>query len=61
MSNKGPFNLRAHLAAALDMPEEWVRCNPANIGGEFGGKGSPMDAPGGLPARAAHGPRRCAW
>jgi CO/xanthine dehydrogenase Mo-binding subunit len=45
MSNKGPFNLRAHLAAALDMPEEWVRCNPANIGGEFGGKGSPMDAP----------------
>jgi len=45
MSNKGPFNLRAHLAAALDLPEEWVRCNPANIGGEFGGKGSPMDAP----------------
>ncbi len=45
MSNKGPFNLRAHLAAALDMPEEWVRINPANIGGEFGGKGSPMDAP----------------
>ncbi len=45
MSNKGPFNLRAHLAAALDMPEDWVRCNPANIGGEFGGKGSPMDAP----------------
>src|SRR3954452_4287588 len=45
MSNKGPFNLRAHLAAALDMPEEWIRCNPAHIGGEFGGKGSPMDAP----------------
>ena len=45
MSNKGPFHLRAHLAAALDMPEEWVRCNPAHIGGDFGGKGSPMDAP----------------
>jgi CO/xanthine dehydrogenase Mo-binding subunit len=45
MSNKGPFNLRAHMEAALDLPEGWVRCNPANIGGEFGGKGSPMDAP----------------
>ena len=45
MSNKGPFNLRSHLSAALDMPEEWVRIHPANIGGEFGGKGSPMDAP----------------
>ncbi len=45
MSNKGPFHLRAHLAAAMDLPEDWVRCNPAHIGGEFGGKGSPMDAP----------------
>jgi CO/xanthine dehydrogenase Mo-binding subunit len=27
------------------MPDEWVRCNPAQIGGEFGGKGSLMDAP----------------
>src|SRR5262249_46038112 len=45
MSNKGPFNLRSHLAAALDLPQDWVRCNPAHIGGEFGGKGSPMDAP----------------
>ncbi len=45
MSNKGPFNLRSHLAAALDLPQDWVRCNPAHIGGEFGGKGSTMDAP----------------
>ena len=45
MSNKGPFLLRAPAGGALDMPEEWVRCNPAHIGGDFGGKGSPMDAP----------------
>jgi CO/xanthine dehydrogenase Mo-binding subunit len=45
MSNKGPFHLRANLAAAMDLPEEWVRCVPARIGGEFGGKGSTMDAP----------------
>src|SRR5262249_3126694 len=45
MSNKSPFLLREQLASALDMPETWVRCNPAHIGGDFGGKGSPMDAP----------------
>jgi CO/xanthine dehydrogenase Mo-binding subunit len=45
MSNKSPFLLRGQLAAALDMPEEWLRCNPVHIGGDFGGKGSPMDAP----------------
>jgi CO/xanthine dehydrogenase Mo-binding subunit len=45
MSNKSPFLLRGQLAAALDMPEEWLRCTPAHIGGDFGGKGSPMDAP----------------
>ncbi|HEY7067736.1 MAG TPA: xanthine dehydrogenase family protein molybdopterin-binding subunit [Chloroflexota bacterium] len=45
MSNKGPFLLRGQMAAALDMPEEWLRCNPVHIGGDFGGKGSPMDAP----------------
>jgi CO/xanthine dehydrogenase Mo-binding subunit len=45
MSHKGPFNLRVQLSEALDLPAEWVRCNPAHIGGEFGGKGSPMDAP----------------
>ena len=45
VNNKAPFNLRAQLAAAWGMPEEQINLNPCSIGGDFGGKGSFMDAP----------------
>ena len=56
MSNKGPFHLRAHLAAALDMPEEWVRCNPGEHRRRVRRQRLADGRAGGLPARAAHGP-----
>ena len=43
--NKGPFMLRQQLAAVWDLPEDRIRVNPCNIGGDFGGKGSFMDVP----------------
>ena len=45
VNNKAPFNLRSQLAAAWGMPEEQINLNPCSIGGDFGGKGSFMDAP----------------
>ena len=45
VNNKAPFNLRSQLAAAWRMPEEQINLNPCSIGGDFGGKGSFMDAP----------------
>ena len=45
VNNKAPFNLRSQLAAAWGMPEEQINLNPCTIGGDFGGKGSFMDAP----------------
>jgi CO/xanthine dehydrogenase Mo-binding subunit len=44
LSNKTPFVMRGLFAAAIDVPEERVRMNPVYIGGDFGGKGSLMDA-----------------
>lgn len=44
-SNKAPFALRQQLAAAVHVDEDRIRLNPAYIGGDFGGKGSPMDVP----------------
>jgi carbon-monoxide dehydrogenase large subunit len=44
LSNKTPFIARSQIAAALDVPEERIRLNPVVIGGDFGGKGSLMDA-----------------
>ena len=44
-NNKGPFMLREQLAAVWDLPKEQIRINPCSIGGDFGGKGSFMDAP----------------
>jgi len=44
ISNKTPFIARRQLAAAFGVPEERVRVNPTAIGGDFGGKGSLMDA-----------------
>lgn len=45
VSNKSPYRLRAQLAAALGVPEERVVVHTPAVGGDFGGKGSPMDAP----------------
>ena len=43
MANKGPHIARAHMAAAIGVPEDRIRFNPVVIGGDFGGKGSLMD------------------
>jgi carbon-monoxide dehydrogenase large subunit len=43
LSNKAPFNMRAQLAVALDVPQDRIRINLVPIGGDFGGKGSLMD------------------
>jgi carbon-monoxide dehydrogenase large subunit len=45
VNNKDPFVLRRQLAAVWDLPEERIKLNPTNIGGDFGGKGSFMDVP----------------
>jgi CO/xanthine dehydrogenase Mo-binding subunit len=33
------------MAAAFDIPKEKIRVNPVTIGGDFGGKGAPIDEP----------------
>jgi CO/xanthine dehydrogenase Mo-binding subunit len=43
--NKSPYALRNQLAATFDMPVEDILVHTAAIGGDFGGKGSPMDIP----------------
>ncbi|HEU0167608.1 MAG TPA: molybdopterin cofactor-binding domain-containing protein, partial [Chloroflexota bacterium] len=43
--NKSPFLLRGQLAATFDLPQEQIRIHTAAVGGDFGGKGSPMDIP----------------
>jgi CO/xanthine dehydrogenase Mo-binding subunit len=43
--NKSPFLLRSQLAETFDLPPEHVRVHTAAVGGDFGGKGSPMDIP----------------
>lgn len=44
-TSKVPYPVKAQLSAALGLPEERIRINPVNIGGDFGGKGSPMNIP----------------
>jgi CO/xanthine dehydrogenase Mo-binding subunit len=44
VANKGPHIARAHMAATIGVPENRIRFNPVTIGGDFGGKGSLMDA-----------------
>jgi CO/xanthine dehydrogenase Mo-binding subunit len=44
MANKGPHIARAHMAGVIGVPETRIRFNPVTIGGDFGGKGSLMDA-----------------
>ena len=44
IANKGPHIARQHMAAAIGLAESRIRFNPVTIGGDFGGKGSLMDA-----------------
>jgi CO/xanthine dehydrogenase Mo-binding subunit len=44
IANKGPHIARGHMAEAIGVPEHRIRFNPIAIGGDFGGKGSLMDA-----------------
>jgi CO/xanthine dehydrogenase Mo-binding subunit len=45
MANKSPYRLRVQLAECLDLDREAIEIHPVAVGGDFGGKGSPMDAP----------------
>jgi len=44
-SNKGPFMLRGQLAQALGAEPTGIVVHATPVGGDFGGKGSPMDVP----------------
>jgi CO/xanthine dehydrogenase Mo-binding subunit len=44
-SNKSPYALRGQLAASLGVEPASIRVHPMAVGGDFGGKGSPMDTP----------------
>ena len=44
-SNKSPYLLREQVAACLDLDQEEIRVHDVAIGGDFGGKGSPMEVP----------------
>lgn len=44
-SAKNPFGVRTQLAHAIAVPEELIRINVVNVGGEFGGKGDAVDLP----------------
>ncbi|HKC18141.1 MAG TPA: xanthine dehydrogenase family protein molybdopterin-binding subunit [Candidatus Dormibacteraeota bacterium] len=45
IANKSPYRLRDQLAACFEIDAELITIHPVAIGGDFGGKGSPMDAP----------------
>jgi CO/xanthine dehydrogenase Mo-binding subunit len=44
-SSKVPYLVKEQLSVALQLPKERIRLNPVAIGGDYGGKGSPMDIP----------------
>lgn len=44
-SNKSPYALRQQLSDALGIPVERFLLNQTYIGGDFGGKGSPLNVP----------------
>ena len=44
-SNKSPYMLRMQLAKTFDLPPETFEIHMTAIGGDFGGKGNPFDAP----------------
>jgi CO/xanthine dehydrogenase Mo-binding subunit len=43
--NKSPYRLREQLSAAFGIPVEHFILHTPAVGGDFGGKGSPMDIP----------------
>ncbi|HLF76803.1 MAG TPA: xanthine dehydrogenase family protein molybdopterin-binding subunit [Dehalococcoidia bacterium] len=45
LCNKTPHTARQQLSALLGLPEERILMHLSHIGGDFGGKGSVMDAP----------------
>jgi CO/xanthine dehydrogenase Mo-binding subunit len=45
MANKSPYALRRQLAEGFGLDPKAIVVHPVAIGGDFGGKGSPMDAP----------------
>ncbi len=44
-TNKSPYRLRSQLAECLDLDPASIEIQPGPLGGDFGGKGSPMDIP----------------
>ena len=42
---KSPFTQRTQFAKTMGIPEDRIRFNVVNVGGEFGGKGDAMDLP----------------
>ena len=44
-TNKSPYRLRTQLAECLDLDPASIEIEPVPLGGDFGGKGSPMDIP----------------
>lgn len=44
-SSKVPYPVKEQLAVALRLPKERILLHPVAIGGDYGGKGSPMDIP----------------
>ncbi|MQA88273.1 MAG: molybdopterin-dependent oxidoreductase [Streptosporangiales bacterium] len=45
VTNKSPYRLRTQLADCLGLDPASIEIEPVLLGGDFGGKGSPMDAP----------------
>ena len=45
LTNKAPFRIRDILASCLGVAPATVELIPMTLGGDFGGKGSPQDAP----------------
>lgn len=45
MPNKSPYSLRKELADCLELDPGQIEIHPVPLGGDFGGKGTPMDAP----------------
>lgn len=43
-TTKSPYRLRAQVAAALGVAEDAVEVGPVPLGGDFGGKGGPLEA-----------------
>jgi CO/xanthine dehydrogenase Mo-binding subunit len=43
--NKVPHGLKESMAQAFGIAKEKIRVNPVSIGGDFGGKGAPIDEP----------------